>query len=127
MSNDISRRAFLRSLGLGSAALAAPSLMSCGGGSSSGQQQDGPIPTDKMTFRENPNTHDRVSLLGYGCMRWPVKKITQDGKEKDTIRRLLQRWLESAGSASGAYKAYDEDITYEDPKDRVRKINNPYK
>lgn len=85
MSNDISRRAFLRSLGLGSAALAAPSLMSCGGGSSSGQQQDGPIPTDKMTFRENPNTHDRVSLLGYGCMRWPVKKITQDGKETDVM------------------------------------------
>ena len=26
-----------------------------------------------MTMRENPNTHDRVSLLGYGMMRLPVE------------------------------------------------------
>ena len=26
----------------------------------------------KMTFRENPATHDRVSLLGYGMMRLPT-------------------------------------------------------
>ncbi len=29
-------------------------------------------PKDKMTFRVNPNTHDKVSLLGYGMMRLPV-------------------------------------------------------
>ena len=33
----------------------------------------GEIPTDKMTYRENPNTGDRVSLLGYGMMRLPNK------------------------------------------------------
>ena len=27
-----------------------------------------------MTYRTNPNTGDRVSLLGYGCMRWPTRK-----------------------------------------------------
>lgn len=36
-------------------------------------------PTDKMTFRRNPNTGDEVSLLGYGMMRLPVLP-----KEKET-------------------------------------------
>lgn len=30
------------------------------------------VPTDKMTYRITPSTGDRVSLLGYGCMRWPL-------------------------------------------------------
>lgn len=28
-----------------------------------------PIPKDKMTYRINPKTGDKVSILGYGCMR----------------------------------------------------------
>lgn len=37
-------------------------------------------PSDhKMTYRDNPNTGDRVSLLGYGCMRLP----TLDGSTKE--------------------------------------------
>ena len=31
------------------------------------------VPKDKMTYRTNPNTGDRVSLLGYGMMRLPVE------------------------------------------------------
>lgn len=31
------------------------------------------VPTDKMTYRDNPNTGDRVSLLGYGMMRLPTE------------------------------------------------------
>ena len=27
-----------------------------------------------MIYRENPNNGDRVSLLGFGCMRWPMIK-----------------------------------------------------
>lgn len=33
-------------------------------------QQEPPI--GKMEMRENPNTHDKVSLLGYGMMRLPI-------------------------------------------------------
>ncbi|MBQ7608268.1 MAG: aldo/keto reductase [Desulfovibrionaceae bacterium] len=29
-------------------------------------------PTDSMTYRKNPNSGDSVSLLGFGCMRYPV-------------------------------------------------------
>ncbi len=32
----------------------------------------GEVPTDRMTYRTNPGNGDRVSLLGYGCMRWPT-------------------------------------------------------
>ena len=32
-----------------------------------------PIPTDKMTYRSFPTlANDKVSILGYGCMRWPT-------------------------------------------------------
>ncbi len=33
----------------------------------------GPVPTDKMTYRSYPSLgNDKVSILGYGCMRWPT-------------------------------------------------------
>ena len=32
----------------------------------------GPVPTDQMTFINLPSLGDTVSLLGYGCMRWPT-------------------------------------------------------
>lgn len=37
-----------------------------------------------MTYRTNPNTGDKVSILGYGCMRWPMRpKVNgKDGEEE---------------------------------------------
>ncbi len=35
----------------------------------------GEVPVDKMTYRVSPKG-ERVSLLGYGCMRWPLKPAT---------------------------------------------------
>lgn len=75
MKFDISRRDFLRKASL--AALAAsPVLTSCSGRKGEETQgEDLPrteIPTDKMTVRVNPKTGEKVSLLGYGCMRWPM-------------------------------------------------------
>ena len=44
----------------------------------------GEVPTDKMTYRTNPHTGDKVSLLGYGCMRWPLRqKADGSGEEID--------------------------------------------
>lgn len=83
-NKDISRRTFLKTLGLGSAAVAAPTLAGCAEGSQSPAGQD-EIPTDKMTMRTNPHTNERVSLLGYGCMRWPTTKVEQDGKEEEVL------------------------------------------
>ena len=35
---------------------------------------------EQMVYRENPKNGDKVSLLGFGCMRWPMVKDA-DGKD----------------------------------------------
>ena len=70
----ISRRAFLRYLGIGGAATAA-ALAGCDPGKNpaAGASAAQPaVPDGKMTYRTNPGNGDKVSLLGYGCMRWPT-------------------------------------------------------
>ncbi len=63
-----SRRRFLRHLGIGAIAGA---FVSCGG--KIGQDQTaGEKKSGEMTKRLNPNSGDRVSLIGYGCMRLPL-------------------------------------------------------
>lgn len=75
MSNnkDISRRDFLKTAGIAAAATAG--LSACnnqGNWDYAGTEID--IPTGQMTYRTNPTTGDKVSILGYGCMRWPTVK-----------------------------------------------------
>ena len=43
---------------------------------------DGTDGKEQMIYRENPRNGDRVSLLGFGCMRWPmIKGAGPDGKD----------------------------------------------
>ena len=35
----------------------------------------------QMQYRTNPNNGDKTSLIGYGCMRWPMVK-GEDGKDR---------------------------------------------
>ena len=66
------RREFLKILGIGSATAA---LAGCNAGhEQAGTMGElGPVPADKMTYRSFPALgEDKVSLLGYGCMRWPT-------------------------------------------------------
>lgn len=72
--NNIDRREFLKRLGIGTAAISATALVGCHSKNNpvtSLATTQGEIPTDKMTYRTNPKTGDKVSILGYGCMRWP--------------------------------------------------------
>lgn len=68
---DISRRDFLKILGVGAATAATASLTSC---KNAENQQDSPVEIQKnaMTYRTNPKTGDKISLLGYGMMRLPI-------------------------------------------------------
>lgn len=74
MKKGLNRRNFLKSLGAGAVASSAL-LTACKGkdaaGSAAGNYQE--PPRGKMTYRTNPTTKDRVSILGYGMMRLPVK------------------------------------------------------
>ena len=63
------RRDFLKISGAGALAL------SCTPRKSTAPAGDG-----EMVLRTNPNNGDRTSLLGYGCMRWPMVK-DEDGRD----------------------------------------------
>lgn len=70
MMKKIDRRDFLKIFG-GSAVATTGILSACKERKSQTTAQQEP-PIGKMEMRENPNTHDKVSLLGYGMMRLPV-------------------------------------------------------
>lgn len=79
-NKDMSRREFLKIVGI-STATTTMALTGCGQKQQAGQklQAQGEIPTDKMTLRVNPKTNEKVSLLGYGCMRWPTLPAPEKG------------------------------------------------
>ncbi|MBO7366125.1 MAG: aldo/keto reductase [Bacteroidales bacterium] len=64
------RREFLKRAGAGVVALGAAA---CTGGIS-GRKTAVQGTSGEMVYRTNPANGDRVSLLGYGCMRWPMIK-----------------------------------------------------
>ena len=71
--HNMSRRHFLKVAG-GTAVASSAVLAACNNndsGNAAIAAED--VPKDKMTYRTNPNTGDRVSLLGYGMMRLPVE------------------------------------------------------
>lgn len=74
----MNRRSFLKTLGAG---VSATTLYGC---SSDSKQQSFSATSHtkeigEMTYRTSPKG-DKVSILGYGCMRWPMKK-DKDGKD----------------------------------------------
>ena len=77
------RRDFLKSLGAGALATAAMAA-GCKNPNATGAEGFalGEVPTDKMTYRQG--THgEKVSLLGYGCMRLPSLEDGKDGNQSD--------------------------------------------
>ena len=93
----MNRRDFLRRLGLGAAATTV-ALTGCDSASNKATgnltASETDIPTDKMTYRTNPKNGDKVSLLGYGCMRWPTVKgeSARDGDDEidqQAVNRLV--------------------------------------
>lgn len=80
----MNRRKFLKVLGGGAAATTA--LAACNFTGSKNDEQifdKTDVPTDKMTYRTNRHTGDKVSLLGYGCMRWPLRTNASGEEEVD--------------------------------------------
>ena len=90
---EMSRRKFLKIVGV-SAAASAAALYGCaseGKPASSEASVLGEVPVDKMTYRVSPKG-ERVSLLGYGCMRWPLKPAPDsDGNviDQDAVNELV--------------------------------------
>lgn len=94
MKQNINRRDFLKRIGFG-ATVTGLALAGCDSaknkvtesGNSSSE-----VPTDKMTYRINPKTGEKVSILGYGCMRWPMtQNPAGEGEiiDQDAVNRLV--------------------------------------
>ena len=99
MDKNISRRNFLKVFGAGSMAAAA-TLAGCKGGDKAGEQaaeeyknQVEP-PVGKMTYRENPRTKEKVSLLGYGMMRLPTKVDNDSEFDQEMINKQVDYAIE---------------------------------
>lgn len=94
---EIDRREFLKRLGVGTAVVSVAALAGCepkNNPVSGDRSVQGEIPTDKMTYRTNPKTGEKVSLLGYGCMRWPdmsggAGRDPNSDLDQETINRLV--------------------------------------
>ncbi len=83
--DKISRREFVGRLGAGAAmALTASSCANSGsrGAAAPAEAQDG-----MMEYRVTPTTGDHVSLLGYGCMRWPTDE--NGDIDQEMVNRLV--------------------------------------
>ncbi len=95
------RRRFLQIVGIGACAAGASQLLSCVG--KSNNDKNSHLPTESavkengtMTYRQTPTTGDKVSLLGFGCMRFPTRTDDDGNDELDQeqINRLIDHALE---------------------------------
>lgn len=77
MSGFMDRRDFLKTAGAGALAVGTTSLTGCSFSSDKRVEVSGDA---SMQMRTSPKNGEKVSLLGYGCMRWPMKK-GEDGKD----------------------------------------------
>ena len=84
------RREFLKATGAGAATLgvAACKEAASKAGIDTSRTEQGP---GEMVLRTNPNSGDRVSILGYGCMRWQMKKDEngRDIVDQDSVNELV--------------------------------------
>ena len=101
---DPSRRRFLRNLGF---AALGTTVAGC---IASGKDDDTDKPTGEMTYRTNPNTGDTVSILGYGCMRFPTLGMangTDDQTiDQEAVNRLIDKAIESGVNYFDTSPAY---------------------
>ncbi len=91
------RREFLKLFGLGTAAVALPGCVPGGAGSKG--EGDAPEVDGEMTYRQFPNAlpGDKISLLGYGCMRWPTIPGPDEVKDiidQEQVNRLVDYAIE---------------------------------
>ncbi len=99
--DNVSRREFLKIVGISTATVTAAAIPGCGNkgntAAGTGNISQGEIPTDKMTYRINPKGNEKVSLLGYGCMRWPTLEAPEKGAnviDQDAVNRLIDFAIE---------------------------------
>ena len=87
---NIDRREFLKRGGAAAAAISGMSLLT-GCKNNQGAKNTDNSREGGMTYRTNQGSGDKVSILGYGCMRWPMIK-DENGKDivdQEAVNRLV--------------------------------------
>ena len=95
MKNDINRREFLKTAGAAGLVMGGlGAITGCKGGSASASTAT--AGSGEMTMRTNRSTGDKVSILGYGCMRWPMIKDENgnDIIDQETVNGLVDYAIE---------------------------------
>ena len=49
---------------------------------------------EQMIYRENPKNGDKVSLIGFGCMRWPMVKDASGVIDQEAVNEMVDYALE---------------------------------
>ena len=93
---QMNRRDFLKIVGISTVGATA-ALSGCAPDKKETSQGVGEVPVGKMTYRQFPPNEDKVSLLGYGCMRWPTLPAPGgDGNviDQEEVNRLVDYAIE---------------------------------
>ena len=93
MTDNINRREFLKTAGMAGLAMGGLTTLA---GCSSTTGKETTAESGQMTMRTNPGNGDKVSILGYGCMRWPMIKDEQekDIVDQEAVNRLVDYAIE---------------------------------
>ncbi len=91
-NENISRRSFFKKLGGSTLAVATVATACSVKGKTAAQNTI--TPDTGMTYRTSPKG-DRISILGYGCMRWP-QIAGEDGKKKVIDQEAVNRLVDYA-------------------------------
>lgn len=95
---EINRRDFLKTLGAaGIATSAVVGLAGCDSPTAAITGSSGTGESGEMTYRTNRTTGDKVSILGYGCMRWPTVAGANDNDEEldqEMINKMVDYAIE---------------------------------
>ena len=97
-NNNIDRREFLKRTGTAAMVMGGlGAVAGCkGSGAGAAESAAGTATPGEMTYRTNNVRGDKVSILGYGCMRWPMIK-DENGRDicdQEAIDRLIDYAIE---------------------------------
>ena len=97
-NNNIDRREFLKRTGTAAMVMGGlGAVAGCkGSGAGAAESAAGTATSGEMTYRTNSVKGDKVSILGYGCMRWPMIK-DENGRDicdQEAIDRLIDYAIE---------------------------------
>ena len=86
------RRDFIKITGAGALAMGAAAV-GCAPKKKTASADEGP---EQMVYRENPQNGDKVSLIGFGCMRWPMVKDADgnDVIDQEAVNEMVDYAIE---------------------------------